>query len=285
MNGYDVMAKILKAEGVEYLIAFPYQTLIEAASKVGITPIICRQERAGVNIADGISRTSNGRKIGVFAMQQGPGAENAFGGVAQAYADSIPILHLPGGEPLDRQGIEPTFSAVPNYQHIVKWGAAINDVAQIPAMMRRAMAQLKQGRLGPALLEMHVDVMMAEYPENDVDYTPFQPRRSAASAEDVRDLVTALLKASNPVINAGHGLLFAEATDALIEFAELTQIPVMTTLAGKSGFPENHPLALGTGGRTRTLMAKRFADEADFISALPATSLLCRCQMMLCWDK
>jgi len=185
--------------------------------------------------------------------------------VAQAYADSIPILHLPGGEPLDRQGIEPTFSAVPNYQHIVKWGAAINDVAQIPAMMRRAMAQLKQGRLGPALLEMHVDVMMAEYPENDVDYTPFQPRRSAASAEDVRDLVTALLKASNPVINAGHGLLFAEATDALIEFAELTQIPVMTTLAGKSGFPENHPLALGTGGRTRTLMAKRFADEADFI--------------------
>ena len=265
MNGYDVMAKILKAEGVEYLIAFPYQNLIEAVSKIGITPIICRQERAGVNMADGISRTSNGRKLGVFAMQQGPGAENAFGGVAQAYADSIPILHLPGGEPLSRQGIEPTFSAVPNYQHVVKWGAPINTPQSIPLMMRRAMSQLKQGRLGPVLLEMHVDVMMAEYPDEEINYTPFQPRRSAAATEDVRDLVTALLKASSPVINAGHGLMYAEATDELIEFAELTKIPVMTTLAGKSGFPETHPLALGAGGNSRTLMVRRFVDEADFI--------------------
>ena len=87
MNGYDVMARILQAEGVEYLMAFPHQTLIEACSKIGIKPIICRQERAGVNMADGFSRMTNGRTFGVFAMQQGPGTENAFGGVAQAYAD------------------------------------------------------------------------------------------------------------------------------------------------------------------------------------------------------
>ena len=92
--------------------------------KRGLPPIICRQERAGVNIADGFSRVSNGRKFGVFTMQQGPGAENAFGGVAQAYADSVPVLHLPGGEPLSRQGIHPTFEAVLNYRHVTKWARA-----------------------------------------------------------------------------------------------------------------------------------------------------------------
>ena len=79
MTGYDAMARVLKAEGVEFLVAFPHQTLIEASAKAGITPIICRQERAGVNMADGFSRVSNGKKFGVFTMQQGPGAENAFG--------------------------------------------------------------------------------------------------------------------------------------------------------------------------------------------------------------
>ena len=132
MNGYDVMAQALKAEGAEYLFAFPHQTLIEACAKVGIRPIICRQERAGVNMADGLSRISNGHKLGVFTMQQGPGAENAFGGVAQAYADSIPILHLPGGEPLDRQGISPVFSAVPNYRLITKWAGSDQHAGQYP---------------------------------------------------------------------------------------------------------------------------------------------------------
>ncbi len=91
--------------------------------------------------------------------------------------------------------------------------------------------------------------MLAGQPD-EVDYRPVQRRLSLASTEDVRDLVTALLQASDPVINAGHGVLYAEATAELVEFAELTQIPVMTTLAGKSAFPEDHPLALGTGGLT-----------------------------------
>ena len=264
MNGYDVMAKVLQAEGVEYLFAFPYQTLIDAGAKIGIRPIICRQERAGVNMADGLSRISNGRKLGVFTMQQGPGAENAFGGVAQAFADSVPLLHLPGGEPLQRQGIHPTFSAVPNYQHITKWSAQIHRVDDIPALMRQAITQLRSGRLGPVLLEMPVDVMAQEVGESDVLYRPVQSRRSMASTDDVRDLISALLKAKDPVITAGQGVLYAEATDELVEFAELTKIPVMTTLAGKSGFPENHPLALGTGGNSRTLMVRRFLETTDF---------------------
>ena len=81
-------------------------------------------------MADGFSRVSNGKKFGVFTMQQGPGAENAFGGVAQAFADSVPVLHLPGGEALSRQGIHPTFEAVRNYRHITKWAAQIYAVEE-----------------------------------------------------------------------------------------------------------------------------------------------------------
>lgn len=263
MTGHDLMAKILKAEGVEHLFAFPMQSLIDTGAKIGITPVICRQERAGVNMADGLSRVTNGKKIGVFTMQQGPGAENAFGGVAQSYADSVPLLHLPGGEPLSKQGIKPTFSAVQNYQHITKWAAQIHSLEDIPDMVRRAITQARSGHMGPVLLEMPSTLFREEVP--DLPYTPVTIHKSMAATEDVRDLVTALLKAENPVICAGHGVLWAEATDELVELAELTKIPVMTSMAGKSAFPENHKLALGAGGLTRPLMVSRFLENADFV--------------------
>ena len=268
MNGDQMIAKILKAEGVEWLAAFPYQTLIDSAAQAGIRPVVCRQERAGVNMADGFSRITNGKTIGVFTMQLGPGAENAFGGVAQAFADSIPILLLPGGLERTRTQVHPNFDAVPNYQGITKWSANINEVSRIPEMMRRAFSQLKHGRPGPVLLEIPRDVALEEFPADDFDYQPVQVFKSAADPDLVRDLVGALLKASCPIINAGQGVLWAEATDELVEFAELTHVPVLTTLAGKSAFPENHELALGTGGHTATLMVDRFLKKTDFMLGL-----------------
>ena len=121
------IAKILKAEGVEWMAAFPMQTLIEAAAKEGIRPIITRQERAGVNMADGYSRVMNGRRIGVFTMQRGPGAENAFSGVAQGFADNVPLLVLPGGAERARFGSHPGFDAVSNYGGITKWCGYLAD--------------------------------------------------------------------------------------------------------------------------------------------------------------
>jgi acetolactate synthase-1/2/3 large subunit len=265
MNGDQLMAKLLKQEGVEWLSCFPAQTLIEACSQEGIRPILCRQERAGVNMADGYSRIHNGKKIGVFTMQQGPGAENAFGGVAQAYADNVPILLIPGGAAERRVGVHPGFDAVPNYQHITKWASRINAVERIPEMVSRAFTHLKHGRPGPVLLELPGDVGHAEVPADIEEYEPVKAHKSYASREDVRDIVTALLKASKPMINAGQGVLYAEATDDLVEFAELVNVPVMTTLAGKSAYPENHPLALGTGGNTGTLMVDRFLQSTDFV--------------------
>ena len=250
MDGDRVIAKILKLEGVEWIACFPHQSLIDAVAKEGIRPIICRQERAGVNMADGFSRINAGRKIGVFSMQRGPGAENAFGGVAQGFADSVPMLLLPGGSERSRIGVHPGFDSIDHYKGITKWTGHINMVERIPEMMRRAFSQMKHGRHGPVVLEMPQDVAEEEYPGDTVPYTPVQEIRSAANPDDVRDLVTALLKAEAPVINAGQGILYAQATDDLVEFAELINIPVMTTLAGKSSFPEDHRLSLGPGAHT-----------------------------------
>jgi acetolactate synthase-1/2/3 large subunit len=265
MTGDQIIAKILKAEGVDWLSCFPAQTLIDAASQEGIRPILCRQERAGVNMADGYSRIHNGKKIGVFTMQTGPGAENAFGGVAQGFADSVPFLLLPGGQPSPRMGVAPNFESVPNYQGITKWAGLINMVERIPEMFSRAFTHLKHGRLGPVLLEIPRDVALADIPDDTWTYTPVKTFKSGAAAEDVRDVVTALLRASNPIINAGQGVLYAEATPELVAFAELTHIPVMTTLAGKSAFPETHPLALGTGASSGTQMVADFLRTTDFV--------------------
>ena len=264
MNGDQVIAKILKAEGVEWMGCFPAQTLIDQAAREGIRPILCRQERAGVNMADGFSRVKNGKTIGVFTMQTGPGAENAFSGVAQAFADSVPVLLLPGGQPRDRMGVRPGFEACTNYTGITKWSANINMVSRIPEIMGMAFSQLKHGRPGPVLVEIPRDVALEDYPD-DFDYTPIKPFRSGADPDDVRDLVTALLAASCPIVNVGQGALYAEATDELVEFAELINVPVLTTLAGKSAFPETHRLALGTGASSGTLMVSHFLQKTDFV--------------------
>ncbi len=266
MNGDQALAKLLKKEGVEWIAAFPAQSLIDACAREGIRPILSRQERAGVNMADGFSRIKNGSSIGVFTMQTGPGSENAFGGVAQAFADSVPILCLPGGQPFDRMDVHPNFEATKNYGGITKWMALLNGVERLPELVGMAFSQMKHGRLGPALLELPRNVMVQEIPDALVeDYKPVRPFKSGASAEDVRDLVAALLAADSPVINAGQGVLYAEASDELVEFAEMTNIPVMTTLAGKSAFPEDHPLSLGTGASSGTLMCQHFLSKADII--------------------
>jgi acetolactate synthase I/II/III large subunit len=263
--GDQVIAKILKAEGVEWMAAFPAQTLIDQAAREGIRPILCRQERAGVNMADGFSRIKNGKVVGVFTMQTGPGAENAFAGVAQAFADSIPLLLLPGGLPRSRTQVHPNFEAVPHYKGVTKWCANINLVGRIPELLGMAFSQLKHGRPGPVLVEIPRDVAMEEFPDSAFNYQPVQPYKSSANPDDVRDLVTALLYAACPVINAGHGVLWAEASEELMALAELTHIPVMTTLAGKSAFPETHRLALGTGANSGTLMCDHFLKKTDFV--------------------
>ena len=264
MNTIEAISEILKREGVEYLSCFPTTPVIEAAAAAGIRPIVCRQERVGVGIADGYSRVTDGEVPGVFAMQYGPGAENAYPGVATAFSDSTPMLLLPLGHPRERQGIIPHFNSVANYAGVTKHIEQINMASRTSQVMRRAFAGMHQGRVGPVMVEIPADVALEE-----VDETAFfwsqKVRRVASQGDptDVEAAARALCGARYPVIHAGQGVLYARAYDELIELAELLQVPVMTTLLGKSSFPETHPLALGSGTGVMSGPVYHFVRRAD----------------------
>ncbi len=265
MDGKSKVAEILKQEGVEFVFCFPNNVLIDAMADAGIRPIISRVERTAINMADGYTRTTNGTKNGVCIFQAGPGIENAFSGVAQAYADSSPILILPGHQGNSRVGMTSDFNASANYQHVTKWSDFVNSSNRIPEMMRRAYTNLRIGRPQPVLLEMPNDVMNGSYNGADTDYEIVKPRKSSGDPKDIEAVAHLLVKADRPVIYAGQGVLYAQATDELITLSELLGAPVMTTTLGKSGFPENHPLSLGTGGNTCTKMVGTFLKDADVV--------------------
>ena len=271
MDGVTAIANILRMEGVEFVGCVPYQPLLEAAAIAGIRPIIFRQEGTGIHMVDGYSRVTNGKRLGVFMMQNGPGAENGFGGVAQAFSESVPILLLPAGMARDRKGVHPNFYPTRSYETITKWSEEINMVERIPSLLRRAFTKLRSGRPGPVLLEIPQDVATAELPEELFDYEPPRAVLQQADPADVSRAAAALLSAERPVIQAGQGVLYAEASDELAQLAEFLQSPVMTTLPGKSAFPENHPLALGTGGPSTTAMVNKYLKGADLVFAVGAS--------------
>ncbi|TRC98421.1 thiamine pyrophosphate-requiring protein [Mesorhizobium sp. WSM4303] len=264
MNGADLIAAILKKEGVEYIPAFPHSDIIDCGAKLGIVPLIVRQERHALHIADGYARMTGGRKICCTTVQYGPGSENAVGAVAQCYGDNVPVLHMPGGYARADQGIAPNYNAARNMQLINKWCEMVYQADRIPQMMQNAFAMLKNGRPGPVTLEVPIDIFTEEVDPALLDsYKP--QRRSAPCADlaDIAEIADILLAAKAPVIIAGQGILYAEAWDELIELAELTDTPVISTLNGKSCFPENHPLYVGCAGGARPDGLNRTLERAD----------------------
>lgn len=262
----QAIARILRREGVEFLFCFPAHGLIDACAAEGIRPVITRTERTLVNMADGYTRVHDARHFGVVAVQAGPGAENAFAGVAQAASDSIPILAFPGGARRDRRGVPYAFSPADQYRGIAKWTDEINLPERVPSLMRRAFHALRNGRRGPVILELPNDVAFAEVDEAAVDaYVPPRGYRSAPDPADVADAARVIMGSRAPVIVAGQGVLFARASAELVRLAELLDIPVMTTMNGKSAFPEDHPLSLGAAGASGTEMAARFLESADLV--------------------
>ena len=271
MRVVDAISEILKREGVEFLSCYPTNTLIEAAAGAGVKPIMCRQERVGVGIADGFTRISNGRRIGVFTMQAGPGAENAFSGFATAYSDSVPILLLPVGFGRSTSQVHQFFRMAQSYASVTQWTEEIAQPSHTSDVMRRAFSLLKMGRPGPVLVEIPVDVATQELKETDLDYDPVKRTFSGANARDIAEAARVLVEAKSPVIIAGQGVLYAEASDELVELAELLQAPVTTTLEGKSAFPETNPLSLGTGAGVMPPTVHEFLKAADVIFAIGAS--------------
>ncbi len=264
MNVSTAIAEILKREGISFLIGYPVNPIIEAAAEADIRTIIVRQERTGLHMADAVSRVTSGERIGVFTMQFGPGTENAFGGVAQAYGDSVPIVVLPAGYPRTLINVPPNFNAFLNFQHVTKSVEQVVTAQTLPDAMRRAFTQVRNGRPRPVMVEIPLDLFAEEVAEPLV-YRPAPCMHSAPDPLAIDEVARVLVEAKRPVIYAGQGVHYAHAWQPLRELAELLEAPVTTSLQGKSAFPETHPLALGSGGHAIPRPVQQFLTAADVI--------------------
>ena len=267
MNGAALVAEILKREGMDFLSAYPRNPLIEACADADIRPIFCRQERVGVGIADGYSRVMKGRRNGVFAAQHGPGIENAYAGVAQAYSENVPVLIIPAGMALSRQYTRPMYRASESMKSVTKYAALAHNVQELPTLMRRAFQALRSGRGGPVLIEIPDEVFEAEF-KGALDYTPVPMQRSAPDPESVKNAARMLLAARHPIIWAGQGVLYADASEKLAALAEMIPAPVCCTNPGKSAIADSHPLALGGSTRSRSKQYTEFMRRADVLLAI-----------------
>jgi acetolactate synthase-1/2/3 large subunit len=211
MKGLQVIAEILNGKVSNHCVLSTQH--IEAA-QIGIRPIVCRQERVGLAIADGFSRVTSGNRIGVFVCQHGPGAENAFTGIAQAFTDNVPILVLPAGEATQRQGISPVFSSYDNFGHITKWRAFVSDVNRIAPTLRHAFYRLRTGRGGPVVVETAVDAMAAEL-SGELEYEPVLGSRSGGSGRREHGARCAT-RGKTTVVYAGQGVCVCAASAELV---------------------------------------------------------------------
>src|SRR5439155_23964795 len=148
------IAEIMRREGIEILCGYPVNHLIEFAANADIRPIMVRQERIGLHMADAISRVTSGGSIGAFCMQHGPGAENAMGGVAQCYGESVPVLVLPMGYQRRLAHIEPNFNSSEAMKAFSKSSESIILAAEVANIFRRAFTKLKNGRGGPVIVQI-----------------------------------------------------------------------------------------------------------------------------------
>jgi acetolactate synthase-1/2/3 large subunit len=258
------IAEILRREGIEILTGYPVNHLIEFAAAIDIRPIIVRQERIGLHMADAISRLTSGRTIGAFCMQHGPGSENAFGGVAQCYGESVPVLVLPMGYPRRLAYIDPNFSSVTSMRSVSKSAEPIMLAAEVPNIFRRAFTRLRNGRGGPVIVEIPADMWNEEVPE-PLDYTPVLCTRYGPDPLHVIEAAARLAAAKNLVIYAGQGVHYARAWPQLKRIAELLAAPVVTSLGGKSAFDETHALSLGAAGVAMCRTVPHFLAKADVI--------------------
>jgi acetolactate synthase-1/2/3 large subunit len=264
MKVSEAIVEILKREGIDVIFGYPRNHVLEQAAIADVRTIIVRQERTGLHMADALSRMSRGRRIGVFCMQHGPGSENAFGGVAQAYSESVPVLVLPQGYARRLAYVPGNFNSTSSMASVSKHAEPITSPAEVSNVMRRAFTHLRNGRLRPVVIEMPRDVLGEEL-SGELEYRSVVATRYAPESASVEAAATALVAARRPVIYAGQGVHWAEAYDDLKVLSEYLAIPVCTSLEGKSAFNEMHPLALGSGGAAIPATVHHFLRNADLI--------------------
>ncbi len=242
------IARILKQEGVEWVSTFPVCHVNNALGREGIPMVMMRDDRYAVAVADAFSRISAGTKNGVCTFQggvNGAGLQVAYGGMAQAFEDGSPVLCITDGVPIG-ESENSQFDVTSSLKSVSKWYGYLDKPERLPEFMRRAFTMLRTGRPGPVILA--IPDADAQYDETADPYIKVKGWKSAPDPADVASAVDLILKAQDPLIYAGEGVIYAGASTELKSFAELVNAPVITTLKAKGAFPEDHPLFVGVRG-------------------------------------
>jgi thiamine pyrophosphate-dependent acetolactate synthase large subunit-like protein len=258
------LARILKAEGIPWVSCYPTNHVNNALGEEGVPILMMGEERFAVAVADAFSRVTCGKQIGVctvMANLNAAGIQMAYGAIGQAWEDSSPVLVIAEG--VGRGASRHThYDMTEAFRSVTKWVGKVDRADLVPDYARRAFTQLRSGRPGPVLLIVPRD--LGDYDADEHPYSPVKGWRSGPDPEDVRAAVRALLAAKDPLLYVGEGVLYADATSELLQFAELAQVPVLTTLKAKSAFPENHPLSVGVRGA----LAEHVLRKADLLFSI-----------------
>src|SRR6266513_633393 len=253
MRAIDAAVHVLEREGVTAAFGVPgaaINPLYSALKARGsIAHVLARHVEGASHMAEGYTRAVAGN-IGVCIGTSGPAGTDMITGLYSAQADSIPILCITGQAPRARlhkedfQAVDIASIAKP----VSKWATTVLEPAQVPRAFQQAFQLMRSGRPGPVLIDLPFDVQMVEIEFDPDTYEPLPVYKPKASRKQVEKALAMLNEAERPLIVAGGGIINADAPDLLVEFAELTGVPVIPTLMGWGAIPDNHPLMAGMCG-------------------------------------
>ena len=253
MKAIEAAVRVLEQEGVTTAFGVPGAAInpLYAALKArgSIRHILARHVEGASHMADGYTRAKPGN-IGVCIGTSGPAGTDMITGLYTALADSIPILCITGQAPRAKLHKE-DFQAVDIEtisKGVTKWSVCVREPALVPMAFQQAFHVMRSGRPGPVLIDLPIDVQMAEIEFDDDIYEPLPVHKPTASRRQAERALAMLNAAERPLIVAGGGIIGADASGLLVEFAELTGVPVIPTLMGWGSIPDDHRLMAGMVG-------------------------------------
>jgi acetolactate synthase-1/2/3 large subunit len=276
ITGAEILLECLKKEKVDTIFAYPGGVVLKIFDVLfdqkDIRYILPRHEQGGVHMADGYARSTG--RVGVALVTSGPGATNVVTGLATAYMDSIPIVVFTGQVPTALIGNDAFQEAdiVGITRPCTKYNILVKDVKDLAQSVKEAFYIAGTGRPGPVLVDLPRDVVTSKaefhYPDK-VKIRSYNPTVTG-NPRQIKQAAEAIAAAKKPVVYIGGGVILSGAADEILEFAEITRIPVTATLMGIGGFPGRHPLSLGMLGMHGTYHANMAVHNSDLIIAVGA---------------
>src|ERR687887_234852 len=275
MNVMDAVVRVMESEGVDVFFGVPGAAILplyKALSTSSIRHVSVRHEEGGTHAADGYARVTG--KVGVNIGTSGPAGTNMITGLYTAMADSIPMICITGQAPTDVLHKE-AFQAVDIVEiakPVTKWAVQVKETAQLPWVFRQAYRIAQEGRPGPVLIDLPLNVQKGPEVDWDPDWDrALEFQKPTPNPAAIREAVAMLLQAERPMLMPGGGVILADASERLVELAEYLQVPVSPTYMGKGTIREDHPLWAGTVGiQTSQRFANQLFLESDFVLAVGA---------------